>query len=349
MAFSNEITGGQGTLVRPAIKSPDYSPGISGWSINKDGSAEFNNLTFRGTFRGNGVIINAAGFFLYSGTPAAGNMIGSWAPADGTDEFGNPYVAGLSLYDADQNLNNFLGGPDNAIWNQAGFPDGEWVAMTVGNFVMGVGSPTDGINLGTAGLLGVLGVGFGSVWQSPSDPPGGTYTENAFVRLMAGTPGGGQGTVNEPVMQMDGGISVQDAVVKYTSTFDIPSWRNVPEVWHTPVYGTNWLGSTTFNTSTNWGTLQYRKDAQDNLHICGAFKANTTAPGATVFNLPAGYRPLKQWGVFCQRNNAGTLSSGNLAVSPSGNVILLTATGLAVTASNEFLVPGGIIPLGNIA
>lgn len=48
MGFSNDITGGQGVLLRPAIKSPNYVAGVSGWSINKDGSAEFNSGQFRG-------------------------------------------------------------------------------------------------------------------------------------------------------------------------------------------------------------------------------------------------------------------------------------------------------------
>jgi hypothetical protein len=103
MAFSNPITGGQGTLVRPAIKSPDYSPGVSGWTINRDGSAEFNNLTIRGTFNGTDFILNTDGFFLYSGTPAAGNLVASAASVDGTDDFGNAYLAGFTTYGTDIN------------------------------------------------------------------------------------------------------------------------------------------------------------------------------------------------------------------------------------------------------
>jgi hypothetical protein len=48
LEFDNPITGGQGTLVRPQIKSPDYIPGVSGWIIRADGTAEFNNVTVRG-------------------------------------------------------------------------------------------------------------------------------------------------------------------------------------------------------------------------------------------------------------------------------------------------------------
>ncbi len=48
MPFSNPIVAGS-TLVRPAIRSPDYVPGVSGWSINRDGTAEFNNINIRGS------------------------------------------------------------------------------------------------------------------------------------------------------------------------------------------------------------------------------------------------------------------------------------------------------------
>lgn len=50
MGFSNPIIGGGGTLVREAIRSPDYVPGVSGWTINRDGSAEFNDVQVRGDF-----------------------------------------------------------------------------------------------------------------------------------------------------------------------------------------------------------------------------------------------------------------------------------------------------------
>lgn len=50
--FSNPIIGGGGTLVYPAIRSPNYVTGISGWSINKSGFAEFQNVIVRGTFSG---------------------------------------------------------------------------------------------------------------------------------------------------------------------------------------------------------------------------------------------------------------------------------------------------------
>lgn len=82
------------------LRSPNYAAGVSGWTINQDGSAEFNNLTIRGTFQGTNFLINASGAFFYSGVPAAGNLIGSIANAGGTDSHGNVYLAGVVRYDA---------------------------------------------------------------------------------------------------------------------------------------------------------------------------------------------------------------------------------------------------------
>lgn len=45
--FSNSILAGT-TLVRDAIRSPNYVAGTSGWSVNKNGSAEFNDVVVRG-------------------------------------------------------------------------------------------------------------------------------------------------------------------------------------------------------------------------------------------------------------------------------------------------------------
>lgn len=96
MGFANDIIGGAAALIRAAIKSPNFVHGSTGWSINKDGSAEFNNLTIRGTFNGTNFIINNSGAFFYSGTPAAGNLIASIAGTAGTDQFGNGYPSGIN-------------------------------------------------------------------------------------------------------------------------------------------------------------------------------------------------------------------------------------------------------------
>jgi hypothetical protein len=91
--FSNPIIGGGGDLVYPSIHSPNFVTGSSGWTIRKDGSAEFNSLVIR-----NGQVVG--GFALYySGTPAAGNLVGSIGiTVAGTDSFNNATLPGTVNY-----------------------------------------------------------------------------------------------------------------------------------------------------------------------------------------------------------------------------------------------------------
>jgi hypothetical protein len=93
--FSNPLVGGGGALVYPSIHSPNFSQGppITGWSINKDGSAFFS-----GTVGGSSYELNANGFFLYFGTPALGNLVASITSISANDEYGNAYYAGINTY-----------------------------------------------------------------------------------------------------------------------------------------------------------------------------------------------------------------------------------------------------------
>ena len=86
-------------LRRPAEQSPNFVTGVSGWTINADGSAEFNNLSIRGTFNGTDFIINSSGMFFYSGIPALGNLILSVVPGTTsvTDPEGNTAQPGVTV------------------------------------------------------------------------------------------------------------------------------------------------------------------------------------------------------------------------------------------------------------
>ncbi|HZR54575.1 MAG TPA: hypothetical protein VFB06_34380 [Streptosporangiaceae bacterium] len=65
----DQLVGGT-VLRRPAIRSPNFVSGVSGWSINIDGSAEFANATIRGS-----LIIGGQ-------APAAREVIGGTPPAE---------------------------------------------------------------------------------------------------------------------------------------------------------------------------------------------------------------------------------------------------------------------------
>lgn len=91
------ITQGQGQLVLPSVKSPNFLTGVSGWTINKDGSAEFNNLTIRGTFQGTNFIMNAQGLFFYDPTEALGNLVCSITAKAVVGPFGEAVPPGVTI------------------------------------------------------------------------------------------------------------------------------------------------------------------------------------------------------------------------------------------------------------
>jgi len=101
------LTQGLGKLAIPAIQSPNFIHSVSGWNIAKDGSAEFNNLVIRGSFMGNDFILNSSGLFIYSGTPALGNLIMSVVSVSGTDPEGNTTQQILTIYGANGAFMNF--------------------------------------------------------------------------------------------------------------------------------------------------------------------------------------------------------------------------------------------------
>lgn len=87
MAFRNPAIAGN-YLVRPALRSPNYVTGSTGWTINRDGSAEFNNVTSRGSVvvgpnPGAHVIVDSVNdaILVYDST---NSLIGSISPATQT-------------------------------------------------------------------------------------------------------------------------------------------------------------------------------------------------------------------------------------------------------------------------
>lgn len=60
MQFQDELAGGV-VLIRPALQSPDYVTGVSGWAIKIDGSAEFSNVVIRGGGTSDPIVVGNPG------------------------------------------------------------------------------------------------------------------------------------------------------------------------------------------------------------------------------------------------------------------------------------------------
>lgn len=89
---------GEGTLIfslaAKAGTDPYGNPYPAGLMTTAGGS----------TIEGDDYVINSAGAFFYSGTPAHGNLIASIASVSGTDQFGNTVFSGVCVYDSSGNV-----------------------------------------------------------------------------------------------------------------------------------------------------------------------------------------------------------------------------------------------------
>lgn len=257
----------------------------------------------------------------------------------------------IKVYDTDGNPTTYIGGADNIVWNNAGWapdgtPDGEFVGMWTGNFILGQGDP-QAQGLGTMGLLGVT-TEWGMTLQSPSEPSGsGGFESNLFATLLSGKPSSQSGTVNAPQMQVQGDVGVTNAVVKLSSNFDTTSWRYTPETWRTPTMGTGW--ATGPGIAGGYPPLRAHLDAHDNLHLHGTLHATTTSPNPIICTgLPAVNTAtlggVGMAGAMIRMNSGGT--SVALYLDELGRI---HAVALPTIAVNDTFEVNSLIPLGNIA
>lgn len=323
MGFSNPIVGSGGALVRPAIKSPNYTPGSAGWMVSRTGNAEFNDLVVRGTFQGTQFVINSAGTFFYSPTPGAGNLVGSWASTGGVDAYGNTYFAGLVSYN----------GPAS---------DNEYAQVFNGSLAVGVGEDPVHPFGPNPGLVAVLGDSSAMTLISPHTT---ALPATAEVDLVAAPAGktSGQTAYQHTATFCDAwvtGIQRKAKFVGFTLT---------PETPQTPSsYGTSFAGGSTFS-STSFKELEFWIDAEDNLRIAGAFQAIAAATSGNVFTLPVGYRPANAWVV-----PLATLTSTGTAIA-SQRILQIAATGIVSCKSPAAMTIGDnlyvdvALPMGNLA
>lgn len=166
------------------LRSPNYVAGVSGWTINQDGSAEFNNGTFRG-------VVVDAGMFVYNGTPALGNppIFSITNPTTATDPFGNAVVPdAVTTYNAFGAVINVLSMSKAAFFQYRDLGSG-----IQGALILAVASTasTDPV-VGTAYLAGLTGIDpvFGTVLRAVgagitlSSAP---FTQDSFIGVQNGS------------------------------------------------------------------------------------------------------------------------------------------------------------------
>lgn len=336
MEPENPLVGGT-VLRRAAIRSPNFVTGVSGWTINQDGSAEFNNVVIR-----NGQVVSGTALF-YSGPPALGNLVASISAAAGVDSFGNAYKAGVNTYGAGGSYINLLnntvsigassgdthpgtvqGGAGDLVMKSGGISGVDVAAgITLLSKLLSVSGNNPQVCVGpgtpspvTGAILEVQGV---LSLQNNSAPP----SAAGFTELYSAS--GQPAYVNAAGLQMGlSGAQLADftqftvtgtALADITKAWSIPASAPVGSIWELTVSGN---GSTpAANTTLQFGGLVGATAGS-----AGTFGANTFFSAVNPFRFKVTY------------------------------TIMITATGAAGTFDNELdpvvAIAGNWIP-GNSA
>lgn len=357
-AFFRALTSGLGALVIPSIRSPNFQHNVSGWSINSDGSAEFNNGTFRGTITGSKLIITNSfgatvmivdpahdGLFVYNdtGSVTQGALIGSITGNSGTDPVnGTPYKAGVNAYVVVSGTTyaiglNVPGGPLNlpglSIQTTAGAPN-------TPSGVYGQSSNSSAVSALWSGT------------ESPSDVA--SYVDaqsashsgitNGLVELFAGLIriGRGTGTIavdnNAGVVQYLKALAANPAAVTGTALdyVDINTYRRYLNstdgrnynIGHTETSAVG-QGLTTSVVALN-GT-SFTVEATSYLLEFEIFYTGTAGGGVPTFTVTGAAASFSQWeAAFVVGGAPASFDYG----SGSG-FLSMSATGPAVTASQQ--------------
>lgn len=279
-----------------------------------DGQTITGNTINGATFNGTNWTENGNGSFLYSGTPANGNLYSSFAPSSGTDGFSNPYQKGLSIYGSSSStflnlgVNTSVNAPsvgmttgasfESAVASMHTFPTGSGSTQFLVTRIDGPGSSLDNLiaaiqlssNYATASggiVQGQLVIGSSTMasWSSKGFSATGT--------INAATPGSSPATA---------------------------------ETWHTMTLSNGWTNNASF------GVAKYRMVASppNSVEIIGAIAGNS-ASSNTFFQLPTGYRPASAQGFSIGSTSASTTLNGRC--DTSGN---LQIGNLAVPSAQTF-------------
>jgi hypothetical protein len=311
LVVSGNLTGSY-TLTGDLMESPNFVHGVSGWAIFGDGSAEFNNLTIRGTFMGTDFEINPAGIFFYSGTPAAGNLILALAQTAGSDSFGNPYIEGVSVGAAGgQQVEMLIAGLEGVLR----FPSGASFENVAGNISAATGGSPAFINLLMSGPKGTLS-GHQDWVQAEMNSANNSGT--SFASLLLNYIGTGGGVHNYAIMDATGfNIGAGSIVAAHPGTAPL-----IPETWTTLTL----INGYTAGTNNGFTDVPQIRMMADNETL--GFKGTLKSPAAGFVNpfaaIPSGY-PNANLGGCYGKAVVANLTGGtvdHLQVQNNGNLSL---------------------------
>lgn len=258
MTFRSSILAGV-NLVRAAIRSPNYVAGADGWTINQDGSAEFNNITIRG-----GTTVGGTSLY-YAGTPAAGNLRYSISDTAGVDAFGNSYGIGVIAYDTGHTGD---------------------VGMFDGQFALGSAASgfTNGATIYQGLFFGgdlVLDTGISPVGIDPN------HVDSLTLNMTGGQASQLTGSATAPRLTITDGQGTSAADVVVSGSVMHGDLSGNPSSWTRigSAYSAHYADATLFQ-GLGGDAFSYHVMPDNSLWLQGLFTCNGAGAGTTVATLP---------------------------------------------------------------
>lgn len=290
--FANPVTNAIGTLVRTVLKSANYVAGSAGWRIAKDGSAEFNNATIRGSLTIGGASPNPR--IVY------GNTIPAELVAWGTPL--NVTFNSLVLYYRNSTDYFFQG-----IGTFSGIP----------LYVVGAYNISDGPYI-VERILDLGGASNGRIEFRLGSYALNTYTMKVMTQqaqVQMGTGGNSPGdtfVVNGLGSFGDTGEPGATGAAEYT----LDAFGATVETWNAITLQNGWTGF-----------LRYRRVTSPprSVQLIGNMVAGTKADGTLLGTLPANYSPASNAQDIMGNAFGGTLPTSqppHVNIGTSGAILL---------------------------
>lgn len=257
-----------------------------------------------------------SGLFGYSPAPGHGTLVFSVTAAAGTDAYGNDYIAGLTVYNeaAKQFAQMVAGATLYGIINGSGVPDTADAGRIFGTAVTGTFP---------AGILQL---------QSPVVAIG--APDGATLGLYSGSTGGATGNLANPQVLIG---DLEDAAP--TDGYITGNWfaSTVPPGGIST--GGNALVTPTLSAGFTNDNLEWAQIAVGCVLWQGEFAMNAASAGAgtaTIYTLPAGYRPKKEVIVPVSWRTSTGLAKGSAYLAFETTGVVTLAWGAATAAGDRF-------------
>lgn len=251
-----------------------------------------------------------------------GNLIGSISPVDTTDPEGNTVYQGIVNYAGE-----------------------EYVQLGFGNLILGVQpDPNDPAFQPQVGLVGVVGDSSAIFLQSATNQD----LPHIATMLLRG------GDTTKPVSDPDYphaaiGDSSQGTALWSEGPLIKADLNGNLYTWQTPTFASGWSSATTLNGNTGFLPMEFRMMGEDDVWVLGA--ATSSGTGATLFTLPAAYRPPA--GARCLLDayffTGSAVVAGHVQVTEAGAVAANASLSGVTPAAGLQVFVNGKFPLKNVA